>query len=384
MLKKSILALVALLLLLPAVACGPALPEEIKIGAVMDLTGPLAGIGSKIRDGVVLAVKEINDAGGIKGKKVKLLVEDGATDATQGLEAVKKLVEVHGCQVIIGPMISSAVVAAGPYVAQRGVVIISPSSTAPSIANQDWRPFVLRTCPSDVLQGDAICQLVLEGGYARVALFVVDNEYGVGIEEVVKETLSGKAQVVATVRYDLAKLDYLTELEAVKGKNPDAVIHVGYHDDGKILYKQALQLGLENIQWLAVEGVYAEAMFEMAEAAEFMEKAVIGTRLTPPEGLVAFEEFTAAYEAEFGTTVGVYCDTVYDATKIVLLAIEKVGYDGTKIKDAIREIGTNYAGTSGTITFDELGDRTSGDFEVWKVVKEAGEYKFVKIKIISL
>jgi len=75
MVKKAFLACAALLLLLPAVACGPAPAEEIKIGAVMDLTGPLAGIGSKIRDGVKLAVKEINEAGGINGAQVKLIVE---------------------------------------------------------------------------------------------------------------------------------------------------------------------------------------------------------------------------------------------------------------------------------------------------------------------
>ena len=384
MIKKVILVFAALLLLLPAAACRPAPAEEIKIGAVMDITGALSGIGSLIRDGAVLAVKEINEAGGINGAKVKLIVEDGATDATQGLEAVKKLVEVHGCKVIVGPMISPAVMAAGPYVAGRGVVIVSPSSTAPSIADQDWRPFVLRTCPSDALQGDAVCQLILEGKYKKVAIFVMDNAYGVGVEEIAKERLAGKAEIVATIRYDPAKLDYLTELEIVKGKNPDAVIHVGFGDDGQIVYKQALQVGLDSAQWVAVEGVYAEATLEMAEAAEFMSKAVIGTRLTPPEGLAAFETFAAIYEAEFGVAPGVYADTCYDATKLVALAIEKVGYDGAKIKDALRDVGKDYAGASGTITFNEIGDRTSGDFEVWKVIKDGDTYKYERVKIISL
>ena len=384
MMKKAVLALAALLLLLPAVSCGTTLPSEIKIGAVMDLTGPLAGIGSKIRDAVKLAVKEVNDTGGCGGKDIKLIVEDGGTDATKGLEAVKKLVEVNGCKVIVGPMISPAVTASGPYVAERGVVIVSPSSTSASIAEQDWRPYVLRTCPSDVLQGDAVCQLILEGGYKKVAIIVVDNEYGVGIEQIAKEKLAGNAEIVATVRYDLVKLDYLTELQTIKDKNPDAIIHVGYHDDAKIVYKQALQLGLDTVQWVAVEGVYAEAVFEMAEAADFMSRAVIGTRLTAPEGLAANEAFNAAYEAEYGVTVGVYCDTVYDATNMVLLAIEAAGYDGEKIKDQLRDIGKNYEGASGTINFNELGDRTSGDFEVWEVVKEDGAYKFARVKIISL
>ena len=384
MIKRVILMLATLLLLIPVASCKPAPPEEIKIGAVMDITGPLSGIGSLIRDGAVLAVKEINEAGGINGKQVKLIVEDGATDTTKGFEAVKKLVEVDGCKVIIGPMISPAVIASGPYVAERQVVIVSPSATSPEIADQEWRPFVFRTCTSDVLQGAAMAQLILEGGYKRVATFVVDNSYGAGIEEVAKEKLAGKVEVVASVRYDLAKLDYFTELQIIKDKNPDAIIHVGYHDDAQIVYKQALQLGLDTATWIASEGVYAEYTLEMPEAAEFMEKAVIGTRPTAPEGLAAFDELAAAYEAEFGIPPGVYVDTVYDATNMVLQAIAEVGYDGAKISEALQRIGQNYQGASGTITFSPVGDRVSGDFEVWKVVKEAGKYKYERVKVISL
>jgi ABC-type branched-subunit amino acid transport system substrate-binding protein len=384
MLKKVILVLAALLLVIPAVACGPAPEEEIKIGAVMDITGALSGIGSIIRDGAVLAVKEANEAGGIDGKQIKLIVEDGATDTTAGFEGVKKLVEVNGCKVIIGPMISPAVLAAGPYVAERGAILISPSATSPEIANQEWRKFAFRTCPSDVLQGAAMAQLIIDGGYKKVATFVVDNTYGAGIEEVVKEKLAGKAEIVSTTRYDLAKLDYLTELQIVKDRNPDAVIHVGYHDDAQIVYKQSLQLGLDSAQWIASEGIYSDYTLEMAEAADFMEKAVIGTSPTAPEGLAAYDELAAAYEAEFGIPPGVYVDTVYDATKMVLQAIEEVGYDAAKISDALIQIGQNYQGTSGTITFSSNGDRVSGDFEVWKVVKEGDQYKYDRIEIISL
>ena len=384
MMKRMILVLAAVLLLVPAASCKPAPPEEIKIGAVMDITGPLSGIGSIIRDGAVLAVKQINETGGIDGKQVKLIVEDGATDTTKGFEAVKKLVEVDGCKVIIGPMMSPAVIASGPYVAERQVVIVSPSATSPEITDQEWRQFVFRTCTSDVLQGAAMAQLILEGGYKRVATFVVDNSYGVGIEEVAKEKLAGKAEVVASVRYDLAKLDYFTELQIIKDKNPDVIIHVGYHDDAQIVYKQALQLGLDSAQWIASEGVYAEYTLEMPEAAEFMEKAVIGTRPTAPEGLAAFDELAAAYQAEFGIPPGVYVDTVYDATNMVLQAIAEVGYDGAKISEALLRIGQNYQGASGTITFSPVGDRVSGSFEVWKVVKEAGKYKYERVKVISL
>lgn len=384
--KKLALVFVSLLLVLvAATACGTAPSESIKIGAVMDLSGALAGIGGQLRDSIALAVKQANDAGGINGARVELIVEDGKTDPTAGFEAVKKLVEVNGVNVIIGPMISGASLASGPYALQNKVLLFSPSATSPDIADQDWRQFFLRTAPTDLLQGKAMAQLIIEGNYQKVAILVMDNQYGVGVAKAVTEELGGKAEIVATLKYDPSKLDYRTELQVIKDNKPDAVIHVGYHDDAQIVYKQALQLGLDNIQWVTAEGTYAEAVLEVTEAARFMASAVIGTRLSAPEGLAAFEEFAAAYETEFGTPPGVYCDTVYDATRMVLEAIERVGPDdAAKIAAEVRRIANNYPGTSGSITLSANGDRVSGDFEVWKVVKDGDTFKFARVKVISL
>ena len=351
----------------------------------MDITGALSGIGSIIRDGAQLAVNEINAAGGINGQQIELIVEDGATDTTKGFEAVKKLVEINGCTAIIGPMISPAVMAAGPYCKQRGAILISPSATSSDISDQDWRPWAFRTAASDVLQGAAMAQLIEEGGYTRVATIVVDNTYGAGIEEIVVDLLPAGAEHVSNIRYDLTKLDYLTELQILKDSSPDVIVHVGYHDDAQILYKQALQLGLEDSQWIASEGVYSEYTLEMAEAAEFMEMSVIGTSPTAPEGLAAFDEFAAAYEAEFGIPPGVYADTVYDATNLMAQAIEQAGYeDAAAISAALVEVGQDYPGVSGTITFSDIGDRVSADYEVWKVVSEDDQYMYERIKVISL
>jgi len=95
-------------------------------------------MGHLISQGVKMAIEEINAAGGIAGSPAKLLLEDTATEAKTALEAFKKLVEVDGVQVVIGPMISPAVMAIGPYASERGVVFISPSSTAPIVAEQPW------------------------------------------------------------------------------------------------------------------------------------------------------------------------------------------------------------------------------------------------------
>ncbi len=340
-------------------------------------------MGHLISQGVKMAIEEINAAGGIAGSPAKLLLEDTATEAKTALEAFKKLVEVDGVQVVIGPMISPAVMAIGPYASERGVVFISPSSTAPIVAEQPWAgKACFRTCPNDNFQGKALAKLILDKGFKRVAMLIMDNAYGVGIEKVAKEELDGKVDIVADIRYDPKKLDYLTELGLIKDKNPDCVLHVGFHDDGAVVYRQAMEMGLDKIQWVSAEGVYGFDFSLSKDASEFMVKAVMGTALTSTGP--RYDEFVAKYKAKWGEEPSVYCDTAYDATWLVAKAIEKAGaYDGVKIAQALHEVGQSYPGASGVITFNEKGDRVSGTYLVWKVEKLGeGEYKFTRTGLI--
>lgn len=336
MLKKVLVLLMSLVMVFTFAACSddngdtdPTTttdPDPIKIGAVMDLTGALSGIGGPIRDGIILAVEQINDAGGINGAEVELIVEDGKTDPTAGFEAVKKLATVNGVKVIIGPMISGAVMAAGQWAADNGVFIISPSATSPDIAQQSWRQFVFRTATTDAIQGKAMAQIIEENNYQNIAIIVQDNQYGTGIGDEVQD-LVGADNVVSYIKYDPAKLDYQTELQQIKAQNPDVVVHAGYQDDAQIVFKQAAQVGLDTAQWITSEGVKADRTLEDAAAAAFMKDNVIGTNPVAPEGLDLAETFAQQYEARFNNAPGTYADTVYDATNLVLEAMKNVGAD---------------------------------------------------------
>jgi ABC-type branched-subunit amino acid transport system substrate-binding protein len=383
--NKLALVLASLLmlgLLVPVAACKNS--GEIKLGAVLDLSGALAGMGDPISKGVQLAVDQVNAAGGINGNQVRLILEDGKTTPTDALTAIKKLTEVDGVKVIIGPMISSAVLAAGDYVQQHQVLIFSPSATSPDIANQAWRTFAFRTAPSDRLQGKAMAQVAIESGYKKIVVFVMNNSYGTGVADVLTQELAGKATVLKTITYDPTKLDYLTELQQIKDLAPDCVMHVGYGDDGDVVYKQALQLGLGSAKWITSEGVYGESTLKVAEAAQFMAASVIGTRAVAPEGWPAFATFSSAFKASCGSDPSVYCDNVYDATMLALNAMKKVGStDAAKIAAEILNQAKGYDGASGTITLGSNGDRVSSDYEVWNVVKDGASYKFGRVKIIK-
>jgi ABC-type branched-subunit amino acid transport system substrate-binding protein len=357
----------------------------ISMGSVMDLSGELAGMGGVISQGVKLAVKQKNDAGGIGGRQITLFTEDGGTDATTSFTAFKKLAEVNGCKVIIGPMTSGAVEACAEYALANKILLISPSATSPDIANQAYRQFVFRTAALDTLQGQAIAKLVTDGGYKKVALLVVNNSYGEGLEDVMEAQLAGKTTIVTQLQYDPKKLDYLTELQTIKTSAPDCVVHVGYGDDADVVYKQALQLGITSAKWIASEGVYAEKTLTVPEAAEFMAANVTGTRPTAPEGLAANATFVAAFKAAYGAEPGSYSDTAYDAVNMAIAAMKVVGStDATKIAAEVLKEAKAYPGASGAITLASNGDRVSGDYEVWKVVKTGSTYAYGKVKVISL
>ena len=394
--SKKIIALTALLVMLPAVLLGCGKGEEqkaeeqkaeetIKVGCVLSMSGALGAMGTKMADAVKMAVDEINAQGGINGKEIELFVEDDATDAAQCLNAVKKLHSVDGVKLMIAGMTSGASEAIGPYLAENKILAISPSATSPALTGKPWRDYFFRTAPSDAFQGRAMAELAVNENLSKIVIFAMDNPYGIGLGEAAQQALKEKGiEVLDFVKYDPAKLDYLTELTHIKSLNPDCVIHVGYNDDGRIVYKQALDLGLDNITWIGCDGLYGTGMLETEQSKEFMLKAVIGTRPAAPEGVKEYEEFKAAFKEKYGTEPEVFCDTVYDAMKMLALAIEKAGStDADAVSAALKEI-KDYQGASGTISFDEGGDRVSAAYEVWDVVEEGGEVKFVRVDTIEL
>jgi branched-chain amino acid transport system substrate-binding protein len=391
MIRKLLLLAVALSLLLPMTACATKEAGTIKIGVVLSTTGLLGPMGQDMMKAARLAAKEINADGGVLGKQIELVEEDDTTDAAKCLERVKKMVEIDGVKVMVGGMTSGAAMASGPYLAEKSVLMVSPSATSTILEGQTWREWLFRTTPDDAFQGRVLADVILEKGFTRLATMVQDNPYGVGLEKALVDALNAKGwqgKQVVSIHFDPAKKDYRTELDTIKGNSPDVVLAVTYAEDGIIVFKQALEMGLDKIAWLGCDGNYGDGMFAEPKSAEFMEKAIIaGTRAAGPSG-ATYDKFAAAYKADTGKDPSVYCDTVYDAVKMIATSIGKAGTDdGTAVKSELLKLGKNYDGASGTITFDEKGDRVSGTFEIWKVVKDATTetgYKNVQIKLVTM
>jgi len=388
--KKILLALIAVVLVVvPLTACTePAEEPPIKIGGIFCMTGALAAMGDLISKGALLAVDEINADGGVLGRDLELIIEDSATNDATAFEAYKKLVEVNGVQVVVGPMISGAVMSSGAYAQDMQVPMVSPSATSPLITDQTWTQWALRTCTLDDLQGGVLANIIIDEGYDTVAILVQDTPYGIGLEDVITEIVEDAGvEVVESIRYDEEKLDYLTELNAIKDADPDVIVQVGYHTDSAIVYEQADGLGLGTKVWLVSEGVVGMPPENYPAAAAFMAGTDFrGCTLAPEPDEPAYVAFVVRYEAQWNESPGVYCDTVYDAVKLIALAIEDAGeYDGQEILYGLYELGDDYAGASGPITFDTNGDRASATYGIWKLVETApGEYEYSIIEYIPL
>jgi len=389
--KKWLLAVAVALLLIalgiPMVGCGPKEAETIKIGCVLDLSGELAPMGAKMLDGARLAVEEINADGGVLGKQVELVEEDGATDPAKGFDRVKKLVEIDGVQVIVGPMITPTSELSIPYAKEHKIPLITMSATGVPLSELAGTEWYFRTCLRDDAQGRVLADVVMDKGYTALATIVLDSTYGKGLEKGIVDGLQEagwQGKHVASIRYDIAKKDYRTELQQIKDSNADVVLAVTYADDGIIIFKQALEMGLDKIAWLGCDGNYGSGLFKEASSAEFMEKAIVAGTRTVGSGAV-YEKFVPAYTAKFGAPPETYCDTTYDAVWAAAKAIKAAGvYDGDAIRAALVEL--EFDGATGHLSFNEVGDRTSGAFEIWEVVKDATTptgYRNATIEVVA-
>ncbi len=358
--------------------------ETVKIGVLQALTGDLGTYGGPMTDAIKLAIKEVNESGGVLGTNITLKIEDTQTSEVAAVDAANKLVKVDKVPVIIGTTGSGPGKAILEITTGNGVLQISSSNTGVEFTTMDKRDLYFRTCPSDALQGRAMARLAIREGYRNASTLVLNNPYGLGFEEVFREefeSLGGTIQ--ESVRYDPAGTIFDSEVDKACQPKPDVVVLCAYPQTGSIILKTAYEKGyMDDIDWLLSEGLRDETLPDMVgkdTEGNYIVAGLKGTTPDPRTGGPAYEAFKQKYKAEYGKEVTTYCSNSYDAAAVVALAIEKAGKaEGIAIRDALREVanppgvevtdigealrlirnGTdiNYQGASGEIDFDENGD----------------------------
>ena len=327
--------------------------EPVIIGSISPLTGTNAVQGLDMKRGEGLALEEINAAGGVNGRPLKIIWEDTESSAKGGMDAVHKLVEINKVPLIIGAYSSGISLPTGQWTNSKKVIQISEASTSPKL--REIGPYFFNVMGLDEVMGTKLAEFALESGAKSFASITVNNPFGIGVEIWTEKTVkkAGKSWLEA-VRYDEKKTDYRAEIERLFAKKPDAIFFTAYGTESKLILKQAYEMGLK-----PSKGWYADYMTMWSnEVIPESAKGIKGLVMGSATGL-RYKEYQAAYKKKYGekskqTAFGAYA---YDAAWIAALALNMAGDDADtdKIAKALHTVSKVYNGVSGDKSFDKDG-----------------------------
>ncbi len=384
-----------------AVAVG-AQAEELRIGALVPTTGDLQVYGETSYNGIRLAVEEINEQGGVLGNDIRLRSGDTQTSPQAGVDAAQRLATVEGVHAFVGALSSGVTIPVAQSVSRvEGIPQISNASTSPVITDLDDDDFLFRTTPSDAFQGVALAQIAKDEGYENLAVLYINNDYGLGLAEAFEAGFEDLGlNVTGMAAYEPGQASYRGELRRVaRGGNPEALVLIGYPENGQTIIRQALEGGFFE-RFVFTDGLRSPEMIS-AIGAEHMD-GTIGSAPRAMEGSEAAEYFREAYEAAYGELPPQpFIDSAYDAVYLIALAAQRAGVlDRVAIRDNLRAVANppgevvgpgdwaravellaagqevNYEGASGSVDLDENGD-VPGTFAHWRV--EGGEIRDIRV-----
>ena len=384
-------ALIGLVVLTGAIAVGCSEdeePEALKIGFLADFSGPLAEFGPAIQTGVELAIKHVNDAGGIHGLPVELVVGDDKTDQTAAVEEARRLIEVEGVSAIVGPLASGVTVAVAESVAAAAeVVVISPSATSPSVTAANDDGFLFRSTTSDAAQGVILADLATQEGIDNIGIVYLNDAYGQGLADAFEGSFGG---TVTKASFEDGAASYLAELQAAAAGGAETLLAIGYPTQASVFLRESIENDVF-ANYLFVDGTKSlDLVTEFGDAIE-------GAKGTAPTGgpeTPARQAWDAAYTAEVGEIPNLpFIREAYDAVIAIALAAELAGSnDGAEIRDALTEVGApggdqflpgaegvaaaldavrdgddvDFEGAATTLNWNEDGDVTTGYIGIWQ------------------
>ena len=331
------------------VGCAKKESDHFVIGGIFPLSGPVAVYGNEARNGVELAVLEINAVGGIGGKQIKLISEDDEGNPEKTVNVYKKLTTKDGVKVIIGSLTSGATAAITSLAQAQKVVLLAPAATLPSIT--DAGDFIFRACFIDPFQGTVGGKFTAENlGKKRAAvLYNITNDYSVGLYENFKIAFEkAGGSLCAAESYSDGDKDYRAQLTKIKNAAPDVVYLPDYYGTVAVIAKQLREQGIdtamvggdgwgglmENAGDEVVNGFYSDHY-----AADSTDEKVT--------------QFVDSYKKMYKTTPVSFAALAYDCVYLLKDAAERASSasDTTSLKEALEKTNGSYV--TGNLTFDK-------------------------------
>lgn len=370
---------------------------QLVLGALLPQSGDLSVIYKSLSTPLTMAVEEINAAGGVNGKPVVVKQADDGTSPDVASSSLDTLLTADKVDAIIGPASSGTALGIIDKIKTNGVVDCSGSTTsaALSVAGGAGGGYFFRTAPSDNLQGPALAQLVLSDNKHKVAILTRNDSYGTGFGSSLATALTdGGADVVANVPYDPKSSDYRADVAKVVSKGADAIVVIGFNDDGGKVLKEmiAQNLGPKDIQIYTADGMQSSSLYKAVDPSN--AAVVEGIKGTAPAA--APSGVTNPFIAKFAATKidTIFSSYYYDCANLIALAAQAAGSDdpakikdkmievssgGTKCQDfkscsALLEAGTDidYDGASGPVDLTDQHEPANGVYDVWAYDAKGG------------
>lgn len=348
--------------------------EPIKIGEFASLTGKEAGFGNESHNGTLLAVEEINAAGGVLGRQLQLITEDNQSKPGESATVVKKLISREKVVAILGEVASSRSLEAAPIAQAAKIPMVAPSSTNPRVTEAG--NYVFRVCFIDPFQGTVLAKFVKDTlKLKRVAIMTsVSSAYSVGLTKFFKERFTADGgTIVAEQKYNEGDKDFRAQLTAIKAAGAEAIFASGYYTEAALITAQARQLGL-NVPLFGGDGWDNPALLEIGGAA--MEGTYFSTHFAADNPSPAVQGFIERFKKRFnGTTPGAMACLGYDSVLVLADAIKRAGStEPAKVREALAQT-KDFEAVSGRTTID--AKRNASKAAAMLTIK-GGKYQFVE------
>ncbi|GAJ26664.1 branched-chain amino acid ABC transporter [Liquorilactobacillus sucicola DSM 21376 = JCM 15457] len=333
--------------------------KTIKIGVNMELSGAAAGYGNSQKQGIQLAVDQINKAGGInvdgKKKKITLIIKDNKTSTSTSASVAAQLVNKDKVNAIVGPATTNAGTAQIPNITKAAVPSVSPSATDPNFTLQKSgkvQPYVFRACYQNNFQGSTAAKFAYTDLKTKRVAVLADNssDYGTGLAKAFKKTYKGK--VAASQYFQEGDKDFNAILTSFKNKKIDAIYAPGYYSELGLIVKQARQAGI-NVPIIGSDGMADPKLAQIAgdkNASNVYYTTPFSTRVASQNGTA--KKFMNAFKERYNEEAPTFSALAYDSVNMIKDAIEtEKSADSAKIAAGLAKV-KNFDGVTGKITID--------------------------------
>ena len=354
--KKSIIMVMIGILILTLILIISCSKKEniIKIGAVLPLSGDAAQAGVNTKLGIDLRVEEINNSGGIDGKTLQIIYEDCQGDPKLAVSSLQKLINIDKVCAVIDNSLSNVTLAMAPIANENEVVLLATGASSPKIS--DAGDYIFRIWNSDDLEGNVVAEYAFEDlTIKKIALFIINNDYGLGLQKVFKNKfIELGGEVITQEMFNAGDKDFKNQITKILQNKFEAIYLVGYPTECSGVIKQLKSLGFKGI----IIGTIVMADPIVQEAVKITGyDCYYPVPQQPDPNSPTVANFINAFKTKYNQEPPMLADVGYDAINIIANAIKstKKKMNGTVIKEYFYKM-PEYNGASGSFKFDNNGD----------------------------